>query len=366
MDIKYLVDKYIDNDDSTKILKYNKNEIKVVDIEDSKESKRVARDAKNQKIITSAVLLAAAIIIIATAKSCGTKKEIIDNKQVVETNIDNTPKKEVDETPVEEVEETNEETTTQIKGKEIDYSNVETFYNQIVEARNTYGTFAESFQSEEDVKNLINFIYKFDSTYQFNDLTTTINNQEDFDVIIKDYYNSCVKYDVKPNLSILFKDGSLANKKMAQAEELAYDLKNGKGSDYTIANNYYTWFGKNICDGRTALDRNMKNAPLIDALREQYDAYRNVGNMLNARKYQKNDSLDIDGVEVYYAYEYPDGVEHVETQKSFTCPDWGIDNVVSKTEEVEETKLVKRIDNRALFTTIDEAFEFVCGSSRTR
>ncbi|MBR1417319.1 MAG: hypothetical protein IJ572_05880 [Bacilli bacterium] len=248
--------------------------------------------------------------------------------------------------------------------KEVDYSNVATFYNHIIENRNKYGSFAESFQSEEDVKNFINFVYNFDELYAYND--STIRSQEDYDAIIRDYYKSCVRHDVLGQLHLLFKDDTLAQKKLQEAEELAYDLKNGSGKDYTIANKYYTWFGVNLCDGRTNIDRNTKNAPLIDGLREQYEQYRYSGNMLNARKYQKNDSLPIEGINMYYSEELPEGMEVVEVQNSYSCPDWGIDNIVSKSEEDTETRLVKKENGIDLFKEVDDAFDLVLGTSLER
>ena len=146
----------------------------------------------------------------------------------------------------------------------------------------------------------------------------------------------------------------------------SYNLKNGSGNDYTIANQYYTWLGKNLCDRRTAITQNMKNAPLIDLLREQYEAYRLKGNMLEARKYQKNDSLDIDPIEIYYAYQFPSDADVTSMNNSFSCPDWGIDNVVSKYEETTETKLVERIDNREIYNTVTESFETVLNKGKTR
>ena len=256
------------------------------------------------------------------------------------------------------------EDKSDIAGPEIDYSNVSSFYAEIAANRQKYGKFAESFQSEEDVINLINFFCKFDSRYKYSNTDTTITSQEQFDEIIRDYYKSCVAKNVPANLSSIFKKDSIYEVKLKESETFANDLKNGKGKDYTIANKYYTWFLVNLCDDRTALAQTHKNAPLIDALREQYEEYRNVGNMLAARKYQKNDSLPVENIDIYYRYVYPEGVK--EVQNSFSCPDWGVDNVVSKTEEKTETKLVKHLDDSTLFQIVDEAFDDVLESSRTR
>lgn len=249
---------------------------------------------------------------------------------------------------------------------EIDYSNVETFYNHIIANRNKYGKFAESFKSEEDVKNYINFLYKFDEMYDDIDTTTTIDSQEKYDSIVQDYYKSCVSHDIKGELNLLYSNNKLAQQKIAEAEALAYDLKNGKGKDYTIANRYYTWFLVNLIDGRTMVDRTTNNAPFIDALREQFEQYRYSGNMLNARKYQKNDSLPVDSVHLYYADEASENTEVIEIQNSLTCPDWGVDNVISKYEEDEETRLLIKRDNQRTFQTVDDEFKIVLNKGKVR
>ena len=253
----------------------------------------------------------------------------------------------------------NEEYTYEYKNEDVDYSNVTSFYNDIIENRNKYGNFAESFQSEEDIINLINFIYKFDGLYDYSNLQTTITSQQQFDEIISDYYKSCVKNNVDAELSILFKRDSLIRMKLEEAEDLANNLRNGNGKDYTISNNYYKWLAVNLIDERTKISYTTKNAPLIDLIREQYDEYRNVGNMLNARKYQKNDSLDIPKMDLYYDYTYPEDVTVTEVQNSFSCPDWGIDNIISKGEEIEETKLITKKDGTPFFAQVEMSFDEV-------
>ena len=248
----------------------------------------------------------------------------------------------------------------------IDYSNANTFYNHIIENRSKYGTFAESFQTIDDVNNFINFTCKFNEMFINADTSSTINSQETYDKIIQDYYKSCVSHDVKGQLNLLFNNDNIAMNKMSEAEELTYNLKNGKGKDYTIANNYYTWILVNFIDERTMIDKNQKNAPLIDALREQFEQYRYSGNMLNARKYQKNDSLPVATKHVYYADEAPSGVQITEIQNSFTCPDWGVDNVFSKYEENTEKKLVIKYNGDGTFQEIDDAFKNVLNNGIVR
>ena len=371
------VEDWVYEDDSTDILnvdKKNEDEvIKVIDEDNSQEAKETSNKLKKQLTFVGCAWLAAVIIIVASqGKSCN-KNQIIE-KASIENTVENNEVEIPEEVSEEEVigevitdpvdSELGNEEETNISYKEVDYTNVDTFYNHIVENRNNYGEFAESFQSEDDVKNLVNFIYQFDEMYANNE--TSIDSQELFDEIIRDYYKSCVNHDIQGELHLLYKEGSLGYSKLKEAEELTYELKNGTGNDYTIANNYYTWLGKNLCDKRTAITQNMKNAPLIDLLREQYEEYRLVGNMLDARKYQKNDSLDIDPIEIYYSYQFPSDADVTAMNNSFSCPDWGIDNVVSKYEETTETRLVERIDNREIYNTVTESFETVLNKGKTR
>lgn len=277
-------------------------------------------------------------------------------------------------------EETNEETTTQTttedvenneevyepEVKEVNYNNVGTFYNHIIDNRNKYGKFAESFQTEEDVKNFINFVYQFNDFYSECDLNTTITTKDQFDSIIADYYSSCANHGIEGQLSTIFENISDYKTNLSESEKLAADLKNGVGNDFTIANNYYTWFGKKLCDDRTAIDSTRANAPLIEILRWQYEQYRYAGNMLNARRYQKNDSLPINSYSIYYAEVAPEGVEVIETENSFSCPDWGIDNVVSPTEEDTEKKLVIKETADSLFYRVQESFNDITQNNKTR
>ena len=345
---------------------------------------KVEEDEKTAKVGTGSIifLLAstlAAVIIISTCIGLNSKDknttQKFTNKTTVSSEVKNNNKEtnnkkeettKKDETITFEDENDGENIEREHRDYTIDYSNVETFYNHIADNRSKYGSFAESFQSEQDVKNFINFLYKFDELYDNVDTTTPINSQEMYDNIIQDYYKSCVSHDVKGELNLLFSNNKLAQQKVAEAELLTYDLKNGKGKDYTIANNYYTWILVNFIDGRTMVDRTTNNAPFIDALREQFEQYRYSGNMLNARKYQKNDSLPVESTHLYYADEAPKDVEVTEVQNSLTCPDWGVDNVFSKYEEDTETKLLIKRDGQDTFQRVDEEFNIVLNKGKVK
>ena len=362
-------------------------------VEKTEEANDTAKIGAGAIVFASACVLSAAIIIGSCTDLFKSKTNINNTKNInnevtvsadaitmaKENETKESTNNKTEETKENEVknEETDqkEEREINLVIREIDYSNVDAFYNHIVENRSKFGSFAESFQTQEDVKNFINFLYKFDELYMDADIQTTINSQDMYDKIVQDYYNSCVTHDVKGQLNLLFNHNKLAQEKIAEAENLTYDLKNGKGDDYTIANRYYTFLLENFIDGRTMVDINQYNAPFIDAIREQYEYYRssehlqqylNVGNMLNARKYQKNDSLPVDSIHIYYADEAPEGVEVTEIENSLTCPDWGVDNIISKYEEDTETKLYIKRDNQGVYEKVDEAFTRVLNKGKVR
>ena len=212
--------------------------------------------------------------------------------------------------------------------KDIDYSNVDSFINEITEYRNKYGSFAESFQTREDVINFVNFFYLFDET---RNAESSISSQAQFDEILSDYYKSCVIHDIKPNIGSLF------------------------SSDSTISNQYYMCLEDNLVNTETAIPEIMKYSPLIDALREMYQQYREVGNMNAARRNQKNDYYKVEQRDVYYDHNYGEGVEVTMENHSFSCPD-GIDNYVSKTENVEEKKWIISDDGSVPSSTITRTY----------
>ena len=339
-------------------------------VEEELKDEETARKANGALFFFSTSVLAA-VIIIGSAYTINNKKNTTTTKTIntitADANIGDSKSsnEEISEEDIVEkiVKEVKQSKTA--PSKEIDYTNVKFFYEEILNNRSKYNNFAESFQSEEDVKNFINFFYKFDELYSVVDTTTSINSQKEFDEIVSDYYKSCASHNVDANLSSLFKEGSMNQVKLAEAEKLANNLKNGKGKDYSISNLYYAWFEINLYDDRTSIPMNMKNSPLIDLLREQYEQYRYVGNMLDARKNQKNDTLPAAKVEAFNAFEYPEDVKVTENNNSFSCPD-GVDNFVSKSEEFSETKHNKHIGDATFFKIVDENFETVLSQGRTK
>ena len=184
----------------------------------------------------------------------------------------------------------NSESETIYVDKTTDYDAVaQGFYNQILSYRNTYGQFASEFTNEEDVKEFICFVNQFKDA----NIKSNINSLETFESMLQSYYNSCAIFGVDPNLSALFEGYSYAQDKLAQSEKLAANLKNGKGNDYSIPNEYYKWFGINTYMAGEINMSMKENAPLIIALRNQFNAYRLVGNMLAARQNQKTYDLGL-------------------------------------------------------------------------
>ena len=174
--------------------------------------------------------------------------------------------------------------------KATDYDTVaQGFFNQIQSNRNTYGSFADEFSSVDDVKEFIIFVNQFKNP----NMKSKINSLETYESMLQSYYNSCAVHGIDPNLSELFEGYDYAKKKLAEAEDLAANLKNGKGNDYTIPNTYYKWMGNNLYLAGEINMSMKENAPLAIALRNQFAAYRQVGNMLSARKNQKTYDLGL-------------------------------------------------------------------------
>lgn len=190
---------------------------------------------------------------------------------------------------------------------EINYSYVEEFYNNLLEYKTRYGNdFASSINTLDDAKSLYNFIIKFDDMYAYFNGTTNITSIEEYENILNSFYNSCIKYDVKPFLSIMFKDKGYYYQLLSEAEGLVYNLKNSLNNDYSIANQYFAWLGTNLWYGKTSVITNKISAPYIYLLMVQYTDYKKCGNMSLAIKYGKNNVLDING---RYDFTCPAGVD---------------------------------------------------------
>jgi hypothetical protein len=292
-------------------------------------------------------------------KSDKTNEEQISNDSEIIEDTETVIQPTIEEEIASTIEATNTTATFDFSDEELDYSNADTFFNQIVEYRNKYGEFAESFQSKEDVINFVNFLNMFDETQK--GIESTINSQAMFDEIIADYYKSCVEHDIEPSLSSLIPEGTYMRTIMEEGEKLSYNLKNFNGSkDYESANDLYNYIVKNFLDTRTAIPQYNKYVVYIDWAREQYEQYRNTANMINARKYQKNHTLDADGIDLYYGYNGQDIIDNGGTyeikENGLYCPD-AVDNLFSKSENIEETKWISSYDGTIPFQKVNEGFE---------
>lgn len=347
---------------------YDDYDEKIIKVANQEEFEELEIDKELRK---SAIRIGIGVLLLLCALGYYYKSTNIDkNKEENESSsIDNTIVSEesnvtvlptVEEDAIAVIDETtNTNATFNFNDEELDYTNVETFFNQIVEYRNKYGEFAECFQSKEDVINFVNFINMFDETQK--GIESTINSQAMFDEIIADYYKSCVAHDIEPSLSSLIPEGTYMRTIMEEGEKLSYNLKNFNGSkDYESANNLYNYIVKNFLDTRTAIPQYNKYVVYIDWAREQYEQYRNTANMINARKYQKNHTLEADGIDLYYGYNGQDIIDNGGTyeikENGLYCPD-AVDNLFSKTENVEETKWITSYDGTVPFQKVNEGFE---------
>lgn len=344
---------------------YDDYDEKIIKVAKQEEFEELENDKELKK---SAIRIGIGVLLLLCAtgyyyKSTHTDKNKEENES---SSIDNTIVSEESNVTVlptieEEITSTIETTNTtaefDFSDEELDYTNVETFFNQIVEYRNKYGEFAESFQSKEDVINFVNFLNMFDETKK--GIESSIDSQAMFDEIIDDYYKSCVAHDVEPNLSCLIPDGTYMRSVMEEGEKLSYNLKNFNGSkDYESANDLYNYIVKNFLG--TAIPQYNKYVVYIDWAREQYEQYRNTGNMINARKYQKNHTLEADGIDLYYGYNGQDIIDNGGTyeikENGLYCPD-AVDNLFSKSENIEETKWISSYDGTVPFQKVNEGFE---------
>ena len=341
---------------------YDNTDEKVQKVINEEEYDKFDSDEEMKKSIcrigigTALVLCALGYYYVAN-KSDKTNEEKISNDSEIIEDTETVIQPTIEEDIASTIEATNTNATFDFSDEELDYTNVDIFFNQIVEYRNKYGEFAESFQSKEDVINFVNFLNMFDETKK--GIESSIDSQEMFDEIITDYYKSCVAHDVEPNLSCLIPDGTYMRSVMEEGEKLSYNLKNFNGSkDYASANDLYNYIVKNFLG--TAIPQSNKYFPYFEWAREQYEQYRNTGNMINARKYQKNHTLEADGIDLYYGYNGQDIIDNGGTyeikENGLYCPD-AVDNLFSKTENVEETKWISSYDGTVPFQKVNEGFE---------
>ena len=326
--------------------------------------------------ITPAVLAGVIILGMSVYRNSISDNKIVSDESTIESTIeeyselnqeieeDTTEEIKAETLAVSETEDYNNEDNSNTQNdysneKEIDYSNVDSFYGQIEEYRNQYGKFAESFQDKSDVMNLVNFIYLFDPTY---DVESPITSQVEFDGIISDYYSSCLEHNIKPNLSSLFDNSTLFGRLLSESEDLVYKLKDSKNNDYTDENNYYIWITNNFINGDTAISQSLKNSVLIDLEREIFGVYYKEGDMYAAAKNQKNDYYEAEQKDVYY---YSTNKEADEVKYGYyMCP-----NTAREVFGKFDTKYTDNwiVNNGSYpYQKVDENFDLVLNRLRVR
>lgn len=182
------------------------------------------------------------------------------------------------------------------------------FYEHLNTQKNRWGLdFTSKLNSIEDVENLILFIEKFNQFNKSENNNTNITSLSEYQEIISNYYSSCAKYNVKPQLNLILVNDPYAQKLVEKSEILAQDLINGQGQDFSIANKYYEFFGEQLCGNKIKFDIK-QNAPIIVLLDEQYKQYRNQGNMKQARIKELPKDLNID---IYDQFSCPDTIDNL-------------------------------------------------------
>lgn len=164
----------------------------------------------------------------------------------------------------------------------INYDRASDLYNKIREYKTKYGEdFAKDINSEEDIISLIAFVNSFNEIYSYEEITSEIGSREEFESIIYDYYGSCIKCGIKPNLSDIF-NNSYCRSVLSDTENLMYQSITNK--DTVSIENYLRCINDycNFYQKEKAIDLTSKvNAPLIDIIDMQLIAVydNNVGNI---------------------------------------------------------------------------------------
>ena len=272
---------------------------KVNNVEQSDEANKTAQKAKNHKIIIGTSITALTIFIITTTAANKiiynrNKKQMSEYNNTDEMMEGNTIVSEtiVDTIPCRSAETTSAtETSNEISTMQINYTGANTFYNDINNLRNTNKLlFTNVFQTEEDVKDYVNFICYFDSNY---DVTkpTTINSLNDFLAITDNYYEECAQYNIKPELNTLLNNNTYMQNKVQSIENLANNLQATSGNDYTIANEYYSELANDLCTTSGINTSNIVNCPGCEIIISVCKNYNHIGNAYQARQNEKTVNL---------------------------------------------------------------------------
>lgn len=185
------------------------------------------------------------------------------------------------------------------------YDNAKKLYQDIMTIRNDHPDFANAITSEQDVINIVNWLNLFNTKFAISDSDLKqIPNYDEVKAMLKSYYTDCVKYGITPEINILCNDADVKNA-IKRSEDIASNMTANKS--YDDENAYYIELIKTWIIQQNEINLGDKKqetyAVVIDA---QYEVYRYDADMLNARKYQKNNVLDINSD---YNLTCPDGVD---------------------------------------------------------
>jgi hypothetical protein len=216
------------------------------------------------------------------------------NQVIVTNNTDNNIATTTQETVTEA---TTIAATTDITNEDtISAVDTDGFYNQIANYREQYGDdFAKSFSNADDVNNFVEFLNYFNND-GWGTLPSNITSATDYENVIKDYYSSCIKYNVNPNLNLLFADTPFMQSKLSELESILVKVKATKGSnDYTLANEYFSCLANNLCIPDNIDYSNLENCPGGLTMCEIAEVYNHEGNLYQARENEKTVQFDSKG-----------------------------------------------------------------------
>ena len=256
---------------------------KIENVDNSELAEEKAEKAKHQKTILKSSIGALALFIILTVSS----KNYFDKQNNYSTqqeySIENS-------TAIASTTSSIEETVSE---PVIDYANAKMFFNNLNNIRKENPEyFKNCFNTYDEVKDYINFICYFDSNCPNKIRSNSITNAEDFNTINDHYYKDCAKYKIKPELHTLFNNNSYLAKRINTVEDLAYDLYNSKGNDYSRVNTYYSELVNDLMNNEMST-QSLTNCPGNEVLISICKNYDHIGNSYLPRKHEPTDSLNI-------------------------------------------------------------------------
>lgn len=271
---------------------------KVENIENTKQAKEKANKAKTHKIIIGTSIGALALFIILT----GNSKHYFDKQN---SNV-----KPAVYVPENTINITSTSTTVDYAYPQINYDGAKIFYDSIIKIKqDNPESFNTCFTSYNDIKDYVDFICYFDSTFLDKNKPDSISDLNDFLAITDSYYKDCAKYKIKPELNTLFNNSTYMENKIKTVEELANNLHNSKGNDYSEANAYYSELINDLGITDDISTENLTNCPGCEVLISICENYNHVGNAYDARC--NGQILKTDGSDTL----------NIKNRKAYVCPD---------------------------------------------